>query len=329
VSPKQALAGVALALVVLLATAAPAGAHTGKVAATDYRSTITEAVAVPGGRLRIVEAGGRIELTSPRVTVVVLGYEGEPYLRVGPDGVEENRRSPASYLNASRTGGDEPPAGADAGAAPRWVRVSTSSTARWHDHRAHFMGGDPLEERVTPWEIDLVVDGSPRTLAGELVHVDGPSSVPWFAVALALAALVVAVGRRALLPALVAVVAVDVVRVAGVTFAVVDDRLAQAVDVGLVDAVAWALAGAALTRLVRGKADGVLAAGVVGLLLAITAGLLEWGDLAHSQLAVPTPALLHRACIAAAAGIGVGVAIAALREAARVPVRPAGSPPAR
>jgi hypothetical protein len=312
VSPKQALAGVALALVVLLATAAPAGAHTGKVAATDYRSTITEAVAVPGGRLRIVEAGGRIELTSPRVTVVVLGYEGEPYLRVGPDGVEENRRSPASYLNASRTGGDEPPAGADAGAAPRWVRVSTSSTARWHDHRAHFMG-----------------DGSPRTLAGELVHVDGPSSVPWFAVALALAALVVAVGRRALLPALVAVVAVDVVRVAGVTFAVVDDRLAQAVDVGLVDAVAWALAGAALTRLVRGKADGVLAAGVVGLLLAITAGLLEWGDLAHSQLAVPTPALLHRACIAAAAGIGVGVAIAALREAARVPVRPAGSPPAR
>jgi hypothetical protein len=326
---RRVAAGLALVLLVLLTTAPSAGAHTGNVSATDYRSTITEDVAIPGGRVRLVEAGGRLELTSPRVTVVVLGYEGEPYLRVGPDGVEENRRSPATFLNASRTGGDEPPGAADADAAPRWVRTSTSSTARWHDHRVHFMGGEPLDARVTPWEVDLVVDGSPRTLAGELVHVDGPSVVPWVAVALVLAVTILTLGRRALLPGLVALVVVDVVRVAGVTFAVVDDRLAQAVDVGIVDAVAWALAAAALTRLVRGKVDGVLAAGVVGLLLAITGGLLEWGDLAHSQLAVPTPALLHRACIAAAAGIGVGLAIAALREVARVPVSPGATPPTR
>jgi hypothetical protein len=323
------LASLALALVLVLSTPAPASAHTGKVTATDYRSTITQSVVVPGGRVRLIEAGGRIELTSPRTTVVVLGYEGEPYLRVGPDGVEENRRSPATYLNASRNGGEAPAASADPEAEPNWVRTSRSSTARWHDHRVHFMGGEPLADRVTPWEVDLVVDGRPRTLSGELVHVGGPPTWPWLAVALALAGAIVAVGRRALLPALVLLVAADVTRVAGVTFAVADGRLAQAVDVGIVDAVGWALAVAALVRIARGKHDGVLAAGVVGLLLAITGGLLEWSDIGHSQLAVPTPALLHRLSITAVAGIGAGLAVAALREAARVPVRPAATPPAR
>jgi hypothetical protein len=41
--------------------------------------------------------------------VTVLGYDGEPYLRVGPRGVFENTRSPATYLNRSRVPTSKPP----------------------------------------------------------------------------------------------------------------------------------------------------------------------------------------------------------------------------
>ncbi|MCU1485651.1 MAG: hypothetical protein JWN67_2397, partial [Actinomycetia bacterium] len=104
------LAGAALVLAVVVCGAAPASAHTGQVAATDYRAGITRAT---GLDVRLVEAGGRVELTNRSShELTVLGYEDEPYLRIGRDGVFENRRSPATYLNATRTGGEQPPADA-------------------------------------------------------------------------------------------------------------------------------------------------------------------------------------------------------------------------
>ena len=73
----------------------------------------------------------------------MLGYDGEPYLRVGPNGVFENIRSPATYLNRSTTITGAPPKSADAKASPRVAHACRpGTTASWHDHRAHFMGGD-------------------------------------------------------------------------------------------------------------------------------------------------------------------------------------------
>jgi hypothetical protein len=324
---SRVAATIALASVLLVAGATPAAAHSGRVAASDYRSTITHGVEIPGGHLRLIEAGGRVELSSPRVTVLVRGYEGEPYLRVGPRGVEENRQSPATYLNASRTGRSAPPSGIDPSGPPRWVRISTGSTVRWHDHRTHVMGGAPLPNRVNAWELHLVVDGRARTVRGELVHVPGPASWPWLVLALVVATAVVAAGKRGLVPALGALVVADVVRVSGLTLAVADRRVAQAVDVGIVDLVGWGLAILALVRIRRRRTDGVLAAGVTGLLLAIVGGAFDWSDLARSQLAVSTPGSLHRLCITSVAGLGMGVAIAALREVGRVPVRATTTPP--
>jgi hypothetical protein len=324
---KRALAALGLAALAVVATASPAAAHSGKVVASDYKATITHNVDVPGVRVRLIEGGGRLELTSTRATVVVLGYEDEPYLRIGPRGVEENLRSPSTYVNRSLTSRAEPPASADAKAAPRWHRTSTGSTARWHDHRTHYMG-TPLPDRVTPWQITFVLGGDRHTVSGALVHVPGPSTVPWLAVAIVLAAIAIGAGRRALVPALVALLVLDAVRVAGLTFEAADGRLAQAVNVGIVDLVGWALAITALVRIRAAQHDGVLAAGVTGLLLAIAGGVLDWGDLGKSQLAVVTPAPLHRFCIAAVAGLGAGLAFVALREAGRVPLKPASTPPA-
>src|SRR5439155_507137 len=76
-------------------------AHGGNVLATDYRPRITSA-RIPGVDIHVIEGGGRVELTNHTDRpVTVLGYDGEPYLRVGPDGVFRNRRSPAVAINSS------------------------------------------------------------------------------------------------------------------------------------------------------------------------------------------------------------------------------------
>lgn len=341
---RRALAGMALAATAVVASAGPASAHAGQVVATDYQAGV---VRTAGLDVRVVEAGGRVELTNRSgPELVVLGYENEPYLRVGPRGVYENRSSPAAYLNSSRSGGQQPPASATADAEPRWVRTGDGPTARWHDHRLHWMSTDPPavqrapDRRHTVARWDIPVRRGDRTLhvQGRIVYVPGPPVWPWLVAAVALLAAVVAAARRfrfrdVLVVAIVALVAADVVRVAGLSLVVAGsagDRLRQAVDVGVVDLVGWGLGVAAVARLLRGKPDGRIAAGLAGVLLAIAGGLLEWGDLGRSELGVATPAVVARACVAAAAGLGLGIAASVLWETSRPRrLRPAATASAR
>jgi hypothetical protein len=81
--------------------------------------------------------------------LVVEGYEGEPYLRIGPDGVERNRRSPATYLNDDRIGrrvSARPTSRCPATSTPPRPRsgsASAPSPGAWHDHRVHWMSPQP------------------------------------------------------------------------------------------------------------------------------------------------------------------------------------------
>ena len=178
---------------------------------------------------------------------------------------------------------------------------------------------------VARWDIPMRVAAEPVSVTGDIVYVPGPSAWPWALGGLALVALVLLsarrFGARRVLPiALVVLVAIDVTRVAGLTFIVVGGagaRLRQAADVGVVDLVGWGLGLAAAVRVRRRRLDGPMAAGVAALLLAIVGGLLDWSDIGRSQLAVATPAVLARACIAAVAGIGLGLALAVLVETSR------------
>ncbi|MDQ1507083.1 MAG: dye decolorizing peroxidase, partial [Actinomycetota bacterium] len=131
------------ALVWLGVAAAPASAHSvSGVSASNYHTHLTGVTPeVAGLEVKVIEAGSRLQVTNHTgQEVVVLGYKDEPYLRIGPDGVFQNKLSPATYINQTRKGNQPPASATDAKVGDTdWEKVSSSPVARWHDHRIHWM----------------------------------------------------------------------------------------------------------------------------------------------------------------------------------------------
>jgi hypothetical protein len=188
-------------------TVAPAGvAFADPAGPTDYETTITSIVPeTPGIEVSVVGGDAFLRVVAePGVDVVVLGYQQEPYLHIRPDGVvEENQRSPATYLNADRYGTGTAPAGADPSLAPNWEVVGSGGAWAWHDHRAHWMSAQPPAGAQPGAEIQsstvpMLVDGNPVTVSVSTTWLAAPSPVPLAVGAAAgLAAVLLAAGRRA------------------------------------------------------------------------------------------------------------------------------------
>ncbi|MCZ7527665.1 MAG: hypothetical protein M5U14_15560 [Acidimicrobiia bacterium] len=289
----------------------------------------------------MIELGDRLELRNDGDgEVVVLGYDGEPYLRVGPGGVYRNARSPATFLNEERRPTEAPPDTYDAQATPEWVRISDGRVARWHDHRAHWMGsGPPPAVREDPdrrhvviegWEVTLAHEGGRSVVTGDVVWVPGPSPWPWVAGALAIAAAVVILARTrwwpgvlaATLALLVVIEAVHVVGLWGASSAPAGSKLVASsysllgIGVGV---------GALVVLLRRDPWDAVPALLVAGVFLFVAGGLSDVTSLTRSQLPTTLSPGTARAGVAATLGLGGGlVAGAAMHLRPPVPVaRPA------
>ena len=166
--------------------ALPGVAHADPAGPTDYRTTITS-IDPAADAIDLDVVGGDAFLrvaVEPGHEVVVLGYDGEPYLRIGADGVvEHNRRSYATYYNEERYGRTDVPSVVDNDAEPEWDRVGDGGMWAWHDHRAHWMGVEPpigLDpgESLPPQIVPLVVDGVPVAVTVRITLVEGPSLVP-------------------------------------------------------------------------------------------------------------------------------------------------------
>jgi hypothetical protein len=171
---------------VALAAAGSAAGHGRTPAPFGYVSTVSyidplvfglDARVVGGdARLRIANLSGK--------TVVILGYEGEPYLRFSRAGVFENVRSPAVYRNRNRWGVVAVPAEARADAEPRWRRVAAISSFSWYDHRIQWMqkGVVPPIVRASPgkpikifdWRVPGRADGHPFVIRGLLGYAPPP-----------------------------------------------------------------------------------------------------------------------------------------------------------
>ena len=186
---------VALALILTLATPASADPP----GPTDFKTVVTS-ISPSTDSFEIEIIGGDSFVLLKHLddsTIDVLGYNGEPYLRFLPGGiVEQNRLSPATYLNEERFG-DTIPDFADPTAAPEWEQIDDDGSFAWHDHRAHLMTDPPINTRpgdqVTDQVIPVLVDGEPIAIAVVSTWQTAPSSIPFAVGALAgvVAALVV------------------------------------------------------------------------------------------------------------------------------------------
>ncbi|MFI5912944.1 hypothetical protein [Dactylosporangium sp. NPDC051541] len=165
------LAGLVGVLAVLL-YAGPAAAHGADApVAVNYVVTV-DSVSVPGVTVKAVEGGARLELVNRSGRdVVVLGLQGEEFLRVGAGGVQENRQSPTWFASRSITG---TATGGDAGAAPEWHLVSAEPRVRWHDERAR-------ELPARAWSVPLLVDGrDPGIVRGTIAAAEAPQTGWWW-----------------------------------------------------------------------------------------------------------------------------------------------------
>jgi hypothetical protein len=329
-SGRVGIVAVALLLLVV-GQASPAQAHVVGIGgrASNYRTDVLDVTPlVPGLTVRVLEAGNQLELTNHSgQEVVVLGYRSEPYLRVGPGGVYENKRSPSAYANRFANAPSRIPADLDPAAPPQWRRIATHPDAVWHDHRAHWSGPDPPavtadrghRQVVVPnWQIPLRLGQRTALVEGDIVWVPGPSPWPWALLALVAFAVTLAVGwrnRLGLLAVLVVVaVAADLAHTIGVFAASTAPVLAKSYA-AIISLGGWAAAVVAVWQLRRGRRQaGRILLLLGGTFLAFAGALPDVGALASSQLSSALDPALSRATIVLTLGVGLGMIAASLLD---------------
>ncbi|MFJ1539423.1 hypothetical protein ACIODS_12845 [Micromonospora chalcea] len=353
---RRAALVLTVAATALLTFAAPAAAHGADAPdGTDYRATITGVDPDrPGLTARMVEAGARLELTNDTgADVTVMGYSGEPYLRVGPGGVYENVHSPATYLNRTLAGETRLPAEANPAAVPDWRRIDDGPTARWHDQRTLWRADAPpaavaaapnREHRVRDWAVPLRAGDATGAVRGTLDWVPPPDPYPWW-VAATLGFLVI--GAAGLAPG-GTTAGVRALRGVGALLALggaatVALTVARAFDTGapgvggmlaeLLTGQVWTLltglgalaaGGYALAR--RPAADFVLA--LAGACLTVFAGVTNLAALSRAIPPAAGPPVLVRVLVVVGLATGAGAVAAGLlrlRTAARA-ARPTPHP---
>jgi hypothetical protein len=268
---------------------------------------------VAGLSVTAVEAGARLELTNGTGrTIEVLGYSGEPYLEVRPDGTYENVHSPAAYLNRTLAGDTPVPADADPAAPPQWRRVSGDRTVRWHDRRTHWLGdglpppaaADPgREHRIRDWVVPLRQEASTFEVRGTLDYLPPPAAWLWWLGTALVALMAFAAWRWAGVVAGAGLIAYGVLRSLEATPPVVTFAAGL---IGLLS-VFWRGSPFALT--------------LTGIVVAVFGGLIETGVFLAAVVPAAGPYWLARTAVMVAVGAGLGMAAAGgirLRKMAKV-----------
>ncbi|MGI8576083.1 MAG: hypothetical protein ACR2MA_12325 [Egibacteraceae bacterium] len=313
---------------------APAHAHGGGTSATNWLSRVTDAPDLDGVAWRVEGGDERLEVrnTSSR-PLIVRGYDGEPYLRVGPDGVWGNARSPATYLNTDRLAAVDVPARADAEAQPVWQKLSSEPVWIWHDHRVHWMAPEPPPQvteadgkRVTvlDWSVPFRYAGEDRAVRGQLDWVPAPPFWPWVVAAVVLLTPIGALGLRSRpradrWPGLAERPAWLLAGVATLGLLVPASRLLASADpwAALIGPVLPAVLLAVLglmgaRRALRSDYAGFVALGLGSAMVLAGVGLLQVPDVLRSQIPAVLPFTVVRILVACAIAQALPVLIAAV-----------------
>jgi hypothetical protein len=336
-SARRALV-VLLGLLATVAVAAPARAHVGgEVAGSDFDGALRSVTPdLPGVTVRLLDFGDELEVVNRTSTeVAVPGYSGEPYLRIGPDGVWRNALSPATWLNLDRYGRTPVPDDVDIAAPPRWEQVSTQPQYLWHDHRTHWMtdgqlppvvAADPgSAHTISRWTVPMTYGGTDVAVAGVLTWSPPPHGwLVWPVYVFLLVAPLLA-GWRARGPRPLAAVLV-LGAVAALYHALSTPRPATsssshagAIVSALLPALLVVLAttvGVRAARRSRGVLTGLTAV-VAGWLLLVT-GLPDVDVLWTAHALADGPQLLARAAVAVLVAVGLGLVVGGAGAARRV-----------
>jgi hypothetical protein len=319
---------VAIGWLILLAQ--PASAHTvSGVGATNWASFITSiSPQVPGLTIRLVEDGSRLEVTNTGPEITIIGYEGEPYLRVGPEGVFENLESPATYLNCSRTG-CAIPGTLDINGPPQWKKISSGHIARYHDHRTHWMGSQPPPDVArapnqrhveATWTVTMKQGPTVITVKGNYTWIPGTSPLPWLAAGVVLFGIGTALGFFGawgvpLATAVVVLTVNDIYHALGIAWFWSGDftyRLEKLFSGSFYSMVGWVLGLVAAWLLLRRRIDGLYAAVFAGGSAALFTGLLDFTVLSRSQAPFTASIFVDRITVITSLGLGLGVGVGAL-----------------
>ncbi len=302
----------ALALVVCAALSSPpaAGAHirTSAVAVDeraevfppgpDVRAALTATV-YPGDQALGVAA-------RPGHTVVVLGYSGEPLLRIDDAGTAVNASSPTAEAT-----GLVRPSEVSGRLAPLWLRRSRRARAVWHDGRVRALASGTRRRK---WSVPLVVDGRLRRLRGEVWRVRAPSPWPWLVAGLSslgLTAFLLAARRLTARPV---AAGVGVVSAAGAVAVAIAFAAQPSASPGswLEGAGEVVLALAGLFAVARGSADvRPVAGGALGL-VGLSTGSTKFPVFIHGVVLAALPATLTRMLVLATMSAGAAAAAAGL-----------------
>ena len=304
------IAGALAVIVAALALPSTAAAH-GPVdpAASSYVARLSS---VPAGiEAKVIDGDQRLWLhVSLRRTVVVIDYQGAPYLRFSPRGVAVNVASAMYYLN--QVPAETPPPTTGPRVAPHWSAISGAHTYGWHDGRLHALAATapaPGATYLGRWRVPLRIDGTPSTITGGLYFAASPSIV-WFwpiLVALACAAAVLRLRRPELDERLARGLAA--VALAGFAVAVTGQQLHGRPSVSAGQAVllaaALAFVAGAAWRLAR-RRHGWFTIFLIAA-LAIWEGASLIAVLLDGYVLMALPALLARVAVVACLSAGVAL----------------------
>jgi hypothetical protein len=168
----------ALLPVVAVGSAVPAAAHGSD---PGVRAVLDTVEPRPPGVTVQVAASVTAQLVVANTTpteLSVLDDGGQPFLRVGPEGVLANLASPSWYLSNSPNGDAVVPPDAQPGAPPRWARVAAEPAWGWFDHRLHptprqVASGTRRARKTTTlarWTVPFDYGGEPVRATGRVVY---------------------------------------------------------------------------------------------------------------------------------------------------------------
>jgi hypothetical protein len=139
---------------------------------------------IVGVRVVVVGGGTQLRLSNRSgQTVVIFGYQHDPYLRFSRSVVAVNMHSPTSFATGGINSGKAMPPRPST--KPLWRKVARGVTYTWHDNRIHWGGEVPPDivkaapeqaHRIRNWNVSGQANGRDFAIAGVLDYVPPPGT---------------------------------------------------------------------------------------------------------------------------------------------------------